>query len=109
MDLQTYNRIFRYLQTLEHSLDTPYKDRRQLTTLATKYFIENNHLYRRTSNLLHRCCIILKSELPQILWLNHQHPLGGYFGIITIYEKLKISYYWDNMFEDIKLYVQQCD
>ena len=109
MYLQTYNQIFRYLQTLKHSPDTPYKDRRQHKTLATKYFIENNHLYWRTSNLLHHHHIILKSELPQILWLNHQHPLGGHFVIIATYEKLKISYYWDNMFEDVKLYVQQCD
>src|SRR5579871_2145655 len=77
--------------------------------IASNYFIKNNQLYCHTANPTHQCQVILQSELPRILWLNHQHPLGGYFGIIATYEKIKQFYYWNNMFKDIKLYIQQCD
>ena len=88
MDLITYNQIYQYLQILEHSSDIIYSQRWQLTMIASNYFIENNQLYHHTANPTHQHQVILQSKLPRILWLNHQHPLGGHFGIIATYKKL---------------------
>ena len=39
----------------------------------------------------------------------HNAPTAGYLGIDAIYYKIADLYYWDQIYKDIKNYVQACE
>ena len=39
----------------------------------------------------------------------HNDPLSGHFTVDKMFEKIKIHYYWPQMYENIREYVKSCD
>jgi len=39
----------------------------------------------------------------------HSDPLAGYFGIDETFRRTALQYYWPQIFEDIRTYVQSCE
>ena len=39
----------------------------------------------------------------------HNDPTAGHFATDIMFNKIKIRYYWPQMYEDIRTYVQSCD
>src|SRR5581483_8904776 len=39
----------------------------------------------------------------------HNHPTDAHLGIDKTFEKIRDQYYWPQMFENIKDYIQSCD
>src|SRR6185369_17824338 len=50
-----------------------------------------------------------KDEIEAVMYMLHNHPIGGHFGIDATYEKIKNRYYWKGMYKDIKNYIKHCD
>lgn len=48
-------------------------------------------------------------EIPDILKLYHNEPLSGHRGITETNRKIREYYYWPNMSEDIKTYINSCE
>lgn len=112
MEFQHYHRLKNYLQhnKLPDTFDN--KQQKQLISKAQYYQVKNNQLYkkdccRKTRNQLLR--VIQKHEVEPILYLLHNHPTGAHLGVDKVFEKLRDQYYWPQMFEDVKHYINTCD
>ena len=49
------------------------------------------------------------SELEAILYMMHNDPIAGYFSTDIMFNKICTRYYWLQMYENIRSYVQSCD
>jgi len=77
----------------------------------SKYFlVRNNNLYkldkRSPNNLLK---VLQKHELFPVLYIFHNDPTAAHFAVDNMFEKIRNRYYWPQMYEDIRKYVQSCD
>lgn len=77
----------------------------------SRYFIVlNDQLYKKNRNNPNRPIKVVKeSEVEEILYHTHSDPLAGHFSIDETYRRVKIRYYWPQMFNDVRRYVQTCD
>ena len=69
---------------------------------------EDGILYKKTKKN-QKVRIPTKQEIISILYMMHDHPTGGHFGIETTYQKINDKFYWKGMLGDITKYVQNCD
>ena len=53
--------------------------------------------------------IISHDEKDTILFMLHDHPTSGHFGIEITYNRVKEKYYWPNMKKDIEKYIKSCE
>ena len=37
--------------------------------------------------------VLKKDEIDSVLWITHNHPTGGHFGVENTYEKIKERFY----------------
>src|SRR4051812_1422653 len=72
-----------------------------------KYEIQEGMLYRIKGERKLR--VIRKHEFEGIMFMNHDHPIAGHFGIKVTHERIKERYYWKGMEKDIKIYVKSCN
>ena len=47
--------------------------------------------------------------MEPILFLIHNHKLGGHFGTEAMFGKIRNLYYWPQMYNHIRQYVRTCD
>jgi hypothetical protein len=106
MDPKEYEKIVKFLkgEILE-------ENKWKLHNLQKKsegYEEKSGRLYKRNKEgkLLK---VLKKSEIDSVLWMMHNHPTAGHFGIENTYEKIKGRFYWKGMLEDIKRYIKYCD
>ena len=67
------------------------------------------HVYKGDLYCFNRLCIPQKSPLKaKILWECHNTPFSGHPGSNKTYEKVKSSYFWPKMQQDVKAYVSEC-
>src|ERR1043165_2999769 len=71
------------------------------------YEITKGILYRKKNGK--RLRVVRRWELEGIFYMLHDHPTAGHFGIKATFEKIKDRYYWKNMQQDVKIYVESCD
>jgi len=75
---------------------------------TSNYIQRNGKLYRkRTDGKELR--VIKQNEMESILFMCHDHPTGGHFGVDATYNKIKERFYWAGMKTDIKNYIKKCD
>ena len=88
-------------------------DKTQQATIKRKarYFIVlNDQLYKRNKENPNRPIKVVKeSEVEDVLYHVHSDPLAGHFSVDETYRRVKIRYYWPQMFNDVRRYVQTCD
>ena len=77
----------------------------------SRYFIViEEQLYKKNRKDLNRPFKVIKrNEVETILYYVHSDPLAGHFAIEETYRRVKIRYYWPQMFEDVRQYVKTCD
>jgi Integrase zinc binding domain/Integrase core domain len=111
MDIQQYNRIFQYLSTQQLPSDlTTNKTIKQFKNFCNPFTIKNNYLYRKDkrkeNNLLR---VIRPYEMEPVLYMMHNDPSAGHFSTDIMFDKIRSRYYWPQMYENIRQYVQSCD
>lgn len=79
----------------------------QNTFYSLLYFLFSDFKYE----ILHKERIFIddKELIQQILKENHDTKTSGHQGFERTYERIKEQFYWDNMKNDIRNYIRQCD
>src|SRR4030095_2944691 len=52
--------------------------------------------------------VLQQGEVEPIMYLYHNDPIAGHFGIEKTFQKIKRTYFWPQMYEEIRRYVQSC-
>ncbi|RHZ55113.1 hypothetical protein Glove_420g96 [Diversispora epigaea] len=53
--------------------------------------------------------VLHKHEVEPVLFMLHNHPLGGHLGVDIVHNKVREIYYWPQMYDTIKDYIRSCD
>jgi Integrase zinc binding domain/Integrase core domain len=105
MNNEQYNNLLKVLKNEE--LDLNKRQLRELQKESKKFEKKNDTLYRRKDDTLLR--ILKEGEIEPILFMTHDHPTAGHFGIEATYNKISQHYYWKGMKKDIEEYIKSCD
>jgi hypothetical protein len=111
MDTQQYSNIYQFLQQqiLPPTVITP-QQRRKFINLTSNFIIHNQLLYKKDRNNNNKLIkVIQRYEMEPVLYMMHNDPTAGHFSIDKMFDKIKARYYWPQMYDDIKAYVQSCD
>lgn len=110
MDLTTYYTLIQFLSTY---LLPPHLTKEQQAAIKRKsrYFIViNDQLFKKNRDNPSRPIKVVKeTEVEDVLYHSHSDPLAGHFSLDETYRRIKIRYYWPQMFEDVRNYVKTCD
>src|SRR5581483_6518617 len=110
MESTQFNHLKYYLQHQEAPPILDKEERQQLQKESKKYVYKDGILYKKKENneerLLH---VIQWHEIEPVLFLTHSHSLGGHFNSDTMLAKIRETYFWPQMRDDIRMYVQTCD
>src|SRR3954451_5343499 len=110
MDIELYYQLYNYLNNQTFPESQSPKERKQFLTKTKYYQLYNGQLFkkpRRNNQQLIK--VIKRSEMEPLLYIMHNHPTSGHLGIEATYNCIKDKYYRNQMFNDIKEYVQSCD
>lgn len=112
MDSQEYKYLVTYLIHQTYPYAFTKTDQNRLQSKSKFYEVKNNLLYkkdrrRKTRGQLLR--VIQKHEVEPILFMLHNHPLGGHLGTDIVFNKVRDLYYWPQMYVNIKEYIRACD
>src|SRR6185503_15272943 len=80
---------------------------KELQKQSEKYQKKNDKLYRIKDDKLLK--VLKEKEIEPILYMSHDHPTAGHFGMDATYNKIVQHYYWKGMRKDIEDYVKGCD
>ena len=105
MNEEEYNDL---LKTLNDEIREEWnrKKIRELQKKSEKYIKKNGKLYRREGDKLLK--VLKEEEIEAILFMTHDHPTAGHFGVEATYNKIIQCYYWKNMRKNIEEYVRSC-
>lgn len=100
MEINHYNNIINYLanQIVPPDFDT--QQIRQLEKQAKHYQLENNLLYKISKNRK-RIRVIRREEMEPVLYMFHNDPTAAHAAKEKMMDKMRIRYYWPQMYEDI--------
>jgi Integrase zinc binding domain/Integrase core domain len=77
---------------------------------ARYFIILNDQLYKKNKDNPNRPIKVVKEdEVEDLLYHLHSDPLAEHFSLDETYRRIKIRYYWPQMFNDVRTYVQSCD
>jgi hypothetical protein len=107
MDRRKYENTIKYLEgRIPEEWDGNILQMLQKETKG--YEVKHGTLYKRAKD--GRIMRVLKEdEIDTIIFIMHNHEIGGHFGKDTTYEKIKTRYYWKGMYKDIEEYIKTCD
>jgi hypothetical protein len=109
MDINQYYNLQLFLSQ-QHIPDLIPEQLKQLERQSKYYQLQNNYLYKKDrrseGNLLK---VIKRHELEPLLYMMHNDPTAGHFAVDIMFNKIRTRYYWPQMYEDIRQYVQSCD
>ena len=76
-----------------------------------KFFKIRHHLlYKKNRKDPQRLLRVIKwTEVEPILYMMHKHPTARHLGTNAMFYKIAERYYQDQMYRDIKEYVQTCE
>ena len=106
-DCYIYQELLYYLTTFTHLDGLTNKRKTHIRKISTQYFVINNSLYRKTKDGNRK--VILREQVEPILYHLHTDMTGAHLGMDAIISKIKERYYWPQMGEDVKIYIQTCD
>ena len=111
MEIQQYQNILKYLQHQITPTDIiTAQQQRKFINLTKNFIISNNLLYKKDRNDNDKFIkVIQRHELEPVLYMMHNDPTAGHFATDIMFHKIKSRYYWPQMYEDIRSYVQSCD
>ena len=112
MDIITYHNLKYFLETANFPTDFSRNQKKQLESQSKFYTIKNDQLYKqdRRKQKTHQILkVIQKHEVEPILYLMHNYPIRVHLGTDKMFEKIRDKYFWPQMYQHIKNYVQTCD
>src|SRR5438034_2526405 len=81
---------------------------RQLESKSKSFEVKYEILYKKKNN--ERSLRVLKEdEIDTIIFMVHNHPMGGHFGKDATYNKISTRFWWKGMYKDIEDYIKRCD
>ena len=108
MEHQLYQNVHQYLQ--DETLPLHVTDKRTLKkweNFCKPYRLVNQILYRKTKwSPLTK--VVKKGETAPLIFLYHNDPLAGHLGTTKVMQKMKLQYFWPQIYEEIKKYIQSC-
>jgi hypothetical protein len=107
MDKQLYQDLIQYLTTLTFMDGITDKRKTLIRKNSTHYIYQHNTLYRKTKDGIRK--VILPEQVESILYHLHTDMSGAHMGIDAVIGKIKDRYYWPQLGEDVKKYIQTCD
>ena len=107
MNDQQYNNLLYYLTTNLFPENLTISQREQLQKQARFFEEQHNLLYKNKNNI--RVRVIRTWEMEPVLYMFHNDPTAAHASKERMMEKMKKRYYWPQMFENIKVYVESCD
>ena len=110
MDLNTYYSLVQFLTTLSIPTHLTKEQQAALKRKARYFMVLNDQLFKKNRDNPNRPIKVVKEdEVEEILYHTHSDPLAGHFSLDETYRRIKIRYYWPQMFNDVRKYVQSCD
>lgn len=110
MDLNTYYSLIQYLTTLSIPTHLTKEQQAALKRKSRYFIVLNDQLFKKNRDNPNRPIKVVKeSEVEDILYYSHSDPLAGHFSLDETYRRIKIRYYWPQMFSDVRKYVKSCD
>jgi hypothetical protein len=110
MDLHTYHNLVNYLEQHELPKDFNEQQKRQLSRMAIHYSTNNGILYKKNrKNPEQHQRVITLLDREKLLYNLHSSPFGGHFGVKKTIERILEKYYWPNLGQDVKRYIETCD
>src|SRR5690242_11213662 len=107
MNLDQYHQLYQYLDTDMIHKDFTENQIKQLINQARYFEIRHYWLYKKNRRNPDRPLRVIKwTEVEPVLYMMHKHPTAGHLGTDAMYYKISERYYWDQMYRDIKEYVQ---
>jgi hypothetical protein len=107
MDLTTYYSLIQFLT--DYSMPTSLnKEQQAAIKRKSRYFIiVNDQLYKKNKDNPNRPIKVVKeNEVEDILYHTHSDPLVEHFSLEETYRRIKIRYYWSQMYNDACDYVR---
>jgi hypothetical protein len=106
MDIIEYQQLKQYLT--DQKLPENPKDKNRIKLKSRFFKLQDNLLYKidrrkRTRGELIR--VLQEHEVEPVLFMLHNHPLGGHLGVDIVFNKVRNLYYWPQMYDDIKDYI----
>src|SRR5277367_1110724 len=111
MDTEKYNQVYQYLtqQIIPPTLKTT-QQTTKFKNFCNNFIIKNNFIFKPDKRKQHNLLRVLRRfELEPVLYMMHNDPTAGHFATDIMFNKIRDRYYWPQMYEDIRLYVQLCD
>lgn len=97
----------------EQSLDKDIQQWVQKINKLDQLFIQDHILYKFVPSsrhtLLHKCIVVPRHMVQQVINNNHGSLSAGLFGILKTMACLKRQYFWTSMKADVKKQVKSCD
>jgi hypothetical protein len=110
MNLDHYNNLVEYLETDELSPDLTEHEQRTLVKQSRYYQLKHKLLYKKNRKDSDKPLRVIKwTEVEPVLYMMHSHPTAGHLGTDAMYYKIIERYYWDQMYRDIRNYVNSCE
>lgn len=110
MDEDLYQQITLYLKKKKIRKNLSEKERQRLINKTRYYQIIKGRLYKKSNRWNSKPLKVLRrSEFETVMKIMHDLPSGGHLGIESTYNKIKEKYYWNQMYDDIKEYIQTCN
>jgi len=111
MDVQQYFNLQQYLKynKIPDEIHTT-REKKKFINMAKHFTIQESLIYKFNKRKIgHLLKVLKKHELEPILYMMHNDPTAGHFGIEIMFNKIRERYYWPQMYNDIKEYVRSCD
>jgi hypothetical protein len=109
MDPNQYHQIYQYLhQQILPTFDTS-REKQKFINFCKNFDIKANYLYKKNKKNEQLIKVIRNFELEPLLYMMHNDPTSAHFSTDTMFDKIRKRYYWPQMYENIREYVQSCD
>ena len=108
MERNLYQKIQQFLEEdkLPENISNN-KEEKRWKRICTSYQVVEGILYRK-AKWPKLTKVVKEGETAPIIFLYYNDPLAGHLGATKTLQKLKAQYFWPQMYEEIKRYIQSC-
>jgi len=98
--------VFRFLTTLEAPSSSTPQEQKRFIKKATKYYVNTGVMWKRNKNGM-PLRVIFGSENRTHL-LKQAHEQLGHRGVQTVFDTMRLRFYWPHLYSDVKHHVASC-
>ena len=102
MDSDTYFSLVHYLTELQMLTHLNQQQQAAIKRKSRYFIVIEGQLYKKNKQEPHCPLKVVKiNEVDIILYNLHSDPLAGHFALEETYRRIKIRYYWPQMYDDV--------